>query len=149
MEKCVFCELPEIKEREIASNNLARAFLTNRPIVSGHTLVIPIRCVQRYEELTKNEKEAIEGLRNNITNALKKSFNAEGFNFSWNDGKMAGQSVAHFHLHIIPRKDGDTGITEYEPREFLYRPSKDRPLKPEEELKEVSNTIKNAIGMLN
>ena len=79
-----------------------------------------------------------------IVNALKKSFGAEGFNFAWNDGKLAGQSVPHFHLHIIPRKQDDTGILEYEPRKFIYRPG-ERESSPEEELQSVSRLIKEAI----
>lgn len=146
MKHCVFCDMPSMKDREVARNTFAKAFLTNIPIVPGHTLVIPIRCVARYEELHNAEKEAIENVRNIIMKSLKKTFKAEGFNFSWNDGKVAGQSVPHFHLHIIPRKLGDTGITQYEPREFLYRPSNNRPEKPEEELKEVAHIIKNAIA---
>jgi diadenosine tetraphosphate (Ap4A) HIT family hydrolase len=56
---------------------------------------------------------------------------------------MAGQSVAHFHLHVIPRTKGDTGIYQYEPRQFLYRPTTERPQSPEEELKQITNIIKN------
>ncbi len=139
----MFCTLPEIKNREIVANDLARAFLTNLPIVPGHMLVIPIRCVSRYEELTREEREAIEKLRNVVMAGLKKSFGAEGFNFSWNDGVYAGQTVDHFHLHVIPRTKGDTGIYQYEPRKFLYRPSTERPKKPEKELVEITNIIKN------
>ncbi len=146
MKNCTFCKLPEIKEREIAQNKLARAFLTNRPIVSGHTLVIPARCVVKYEDLNKEEKEAIEDLRNVIMTGLKKSFKAEGFNFSWNDGVPAGQTVAHFHLHIIPRSKGDVGIYQYEPRQFLYRPSTERAQAPDEELMKITNLIKSNLG---
>jgi diadenosine tetraphosphate (Ap4A) HIT family hydrolase len=142
--KCVYCELPEIKERQIYSNDLAWAFLTNIPIVPGHTLVAPKRCVAKYEDLTSNEKEDIEKLRMEICEALKKTFGAEGFNFAWNDGKDCGQSVPHFHLHILPRKKGDAGIYEYEPRKFLYRPG-ERETTPEAELKAVSKLIAQAI----
>ncbi len=141
---CAFCELDVIKKREIVSNNLAWAFPTNIPIVPGHILIAPRRCVASYEGLTENEKAAIEKLRVKICNALKKLFDAEGFNFAWNDGKNAGQSVPHFHLHILPRKSGDTGITEYEPRKFLYRPGS-REDSPEEELLAVSNAIKSVL----
>jgi hypothetical protein len=73
--------------------------------------------------------------------SLKKAFGAEGFNFAWNDGKNCGQSVPHFHLHIVPRKEGDAGVYEYEPRKFLYRPG-EREATPEEELKMVAEIIK-------
>jgi len=137
---CPYCTLPEIKDRKIVENDLAWAFLGNMPIVPGHTLVIPKRCVAKYEDLTKKEKEAIEELRTKIVGSLRKTFGAQGFNFAWNDEKLAGQSVPHFHLHIIPRKEGDAGIYEYEPRKFLYRPG-ERETSTEEELKEVSKLI--------
>jgi len=142
--KCVYCELPEIKERQIVENDHAWAFLTNIPITPGHTLISPKRCVAKYEDLTTPEKEDVEKLRVKICNAHKKTFGAEGFNFAWNDGKNCGQSVPHFHLHVVPRTQGDTGIYEYEPRKFLYRPG-EREASPEEELKAVSQLIARAI----
>jgi diadenosine tetraphosphate (Ap4A) HIT family hydrolase len=143
--KCAFCEIPEIKERQIVENDLAWAFPTNIPITQGHTLISPKRCISKYEDLSKEEKEAIEDLRIKICDSLKKAFEAEGFNFAWNDGKNCGQSVPHFHLHIVPRKEGDSGIYKYEPREFLYRPGS-REDSPEDELKEVAELIRNNIN---
>ena len=143
MKNCAYCTLPEIRERTIIENKLALAFPTNIPITPGHTLIIPKRCIFKYEELTKDEKEAIEELRIKIIKALKKSFDTDGFNFAWNDGKIAGQSVPHFHLHIIPRKEGDTGILQYDPRKFIYRPG-ERETSPEAELLAISNLIKSS-----
>lgn len=144
--KCAFCELPEIKAREIVTGNqYAWAFPTNIPIVEGHVLIAPRRCVARYDDLTAQEKEAIEELRLRLTTALRKLFGAEGFNFAWNDGKNAGQSVPHFHLHVLPRKTGDAGIYEYEPRKFLYQVAQSRPTSPEEELVRVAKVISVAL----
>lgn len=142
--KCVYCELDVIKKREIVGDNLAWAFPTNIPITSGHTLIVPRRCVARYEELTLEEKSAIEDLRLKICEVLRQKFGATGFNFAWNDGKLAGQSVPHFHLHVLPRQEGDTGITEYEPRKFLYRPGS-REDSPEDELQEVARIIREGL----
>ena len=145
MNNCVYCTLPEIKERQIIENDLAWAFLTNIPITLGHTLIIPKRCVAKYEDLTSEEKEAIENLRIKIVEALSKLYGAEGFNIAWNVNKIAGQSVPHFHLHIVPRKVGDEGIYEYEPRKFLYRPGS-RETTPETELKAISEEIKKVVN---
>ena len=144
--KCAFCELPEIKAREIITGNeLAWAFPTNIPIVHGHVLIAPRRCVARYDDLTAEEKSAIEELRVRLTDALRKLYGAEGFNFAWNDGKNAGQSVPHFHLHVLPRKTGDAGIYQYEPRQFLYQTSQNRPVSPEEELRKIAESISEAL----
>lgn len=141
---CVYCEFPEIKERTIVRNDLAWAFPTNIPIVPGHTLIAPVRCVARLEDLTVEELNAMLDLRMSLKKALEKAFGAEGFNYAWNEGKLAGQSVPHLHLHILPRKEGDDGITEYEPRKFLYRPGS-REASPESELQAVSKTIQGSL----
>ena len=142
---CAYCEIPEIQERAIARNKLAWAFPTNIPVVPGHVLVAPIRCVALFEDLTEEEKQAIFDLRDRLKSALTKVFQAEGFNYAWNEGKLAGQSVPHFHLHILPRKKGDAGITEYEPRKFLYRPGS-REETPENELRAVAKLIRNELS---
>jgi len=139
---CKYCTLPEIKERMIIENDLAWAFPTNIPITTGHTLVSPKRCVQKLEDLTKDERLAILELADKIISALKTSFNAEGFNCAWNQEKLAGQSVPHFHLHIIPRKEGDTGVLGYDPRSMLYRTG-DREPTSEEELNKIKEIIQN------
>lgn len=137
--------MPEVQERAIVREDLAWAFPTNIPITPGHTIVCPVRHVERFEELTGEEKEAIFGLAMRLRGALKDRFAAEGFHFAWNEGKIAGQSVPHFHLHIVPRKAGDEGITEYEPRKFLYRPGS-RETTPEAELRDVARQVREALG---
>ena len=119
---CAFCENKENGERIFIDNELANAFLTTQPIVPGHTLVVPKRCVSKFEDLTIGERNAVFELMNKVKIALKKTFNCEGFNHAWNEDSVAGQAVPHFHLHIVPRKKGDKGICEYEPRKFIYRP---------------------------
>jgi len=137
---CIYCTLPEIKERVIIKTDLAWAFPTNIPITLGHTLIAPIRCVQKFEDLTKEEKLAIFNLAEKVMQALRISYGAEGFNCVWNQEKLAGQSVPHFHLHIVPRKEGDTGLLGYDPRSMLYRTG-DREATEEKELLKVRDMI--------
>jgi bis(5'-adenosyl)-triphosphatase len=142
--ECVYCTNPAIKERTIISNEFAWSFPTNIPIVPGHVLICPVRCVAKLEELTDNELSAILELRMRLKQALVDLFGATGFNYAWNEGELAGQSVPHFHLHMLPRKKGDTGITQYDPRQFLYRPGS-REASPETELLAVAKQIAEAI----
>lgn len=135
-------ESPRIKERLVVRNDLAFSFLSHMPIVPGHLLICPIRVVESCEELTLEEWKAILGLQKQLCIALREAFNAEGFNFAWNMGEKAGQTVPHFHLHIVPRTAGDSGILEYEPRAFLYRPGS-RAISPSEELQQTAELIRS------
>ncbi len=137
-------ETKEVRDSTIVENDLAFAFLTNIPIVPGHVLVCPKRHVPYYEDTTPEEKIAIEKLTSILRRTLKKVFGAQGFNYAWNEEKIGGQGVPHFHLHIVPRKEGDTGIYKYDPREFLYRPGP-RDITPREELSEVTELIRKGI----
>lgn len=138
---CVFCTSPDIKAREITRNELAWAFPTNIPIVPGHILICPIRCVADFNDLTKEEVAAIFDLQKKLKKAFKELLNADGFNYAWNEGEVGGQSVPHFHLHMLPRKEGDAGIYEYDPRKFLYRTGS-RETSPDAELDAVVKEIK-------
>lgn len=140
---CPFCDDVDVKKRIIVENDLAFAFPTNTPIVPGHILICPKRHIQYYEDSTAEEKIAIEDLRHKLKFAMKKAFDAQGFNYAWNEEKIGGQSVPHFHLHIVSRKEGDAGVYQYEPREFLYRPGPRTVATPNEELSEVVEIIKN------
>ena len=144
---CPFCDKSQVAERTITENDLARGFLTNAPIVPGHTLIAPKRHVTYFEGLTEEERSAIEMLRMQLHGAMKQAFRAEGFNYAWNEEKVGGQSVPHFHLHILPRKEGDAGVYQYEPREFIYRPIPvdKRPTSTHEELTEITQILREAL----
>lgn len=107
-------------------------------------LVCPKRHVEYYEDLTPEEKVSVEELRSKLQTALEKVFGAQGFNFAWNHREAGGQAVPHFHLHIVPRREGDTGIYQYDPRVFLYRPGS-RAQSPDEELVEVVDLLKTVL----
>lgn len=141
---CPFCTIKSISERKIIENDLAWSFPSNMPITPWHILIVPKRCVKTFFELTHDEKNAIFDLVEKLKLSLIKAFDYKWFNYAWNEWKEAGQSVKHFHLHLVPRKPGDTWIYKYEPREFLYRPGL-REESSNDELKEVSKLIKNNI----
>lgn len=120
------------------------AFPTNIPITPGHTLICPTRHIAKIDQLSDDELKAIRNIIVRLKNGLKKSLNAEGFNVAWNEGSMAGQSIDHLHIHMVPRKTGDAGIYEYEPRKFLYRPGS-RNVSSVQELQEVAKLIKKSL----
>lgn len=138
----VFTELPEIKDRTYVENELAFVCLGYMPITPGHSLVIPKREVATFEGLTGDELLAIRELTIRAMHILEEKVGAKGFNCAWNQGAEYGQSEPHFHLHIVPRTPGDSGITSYEPREFLYRPGV-RQTTPEAELADFAARLRS------
>ena len=139
--KCPFCDTKNISIRMVFKDRLVMAFPTNIPITPGHILVCPVRHVTKIDQLFTDEFIAIKNLIVKLKESFKRSFEAEGFNVAWNEGLVAGQAIEHLHIHIVPRKAGDNGIHEYEPRKFLYRPGS-RKESPNEELQEVAKLIK-------
>lgn len=137
---CTFCTDAEIQSRVIYKNDLVWAFPTNIPIVPGHVMICPVRCIKTISDVTDEEFLAIRTLILRLRESLQKSFAAEGFNYAWNEGLAGGQSIQHLHIHMLPRTSGDTGITSYDPRQFLYRPGS-RDISPEDELQEVAALI--------
>lgn len=90
-------------------SEFAAAFLDGYPITPGHMLVIPKRHVDGLFELTEVEQTEVWKLVAQVRTLLLSEFYPDGFNIGLNDGKAAGQTVMHAHVHIIPRHSGDVG----------------------------------------
>ena len=118
--RCAFCELPEMKARTILETDLAWVFPSYFPIAPAHLLVCPKRCIATYEELTTEEREALFSLMTAIKPALRSAYRAEGFNYAWNEGRIADQTVPHVHIHLLPRIPGDKEKLGFDPRATFY-----------------------------
>ena len=103
---CLFCS---IKDSGLADENtLAYASYDTYPVSEWHCLIIPKRHVKDYFELTNDEVIACNDLIKKIKEKiLLKDLLVKGFNIGTNAGKIAGQSVLHCHIHLIPRREGD------------------------------------------
>ena len=103
---CLFCN---IKESGLADENrLAYASYDTYPVSELHCLIIPKRHTKDYFELTNEEVIACHDLIKKIKEEiLLKDPSVKGFNIGSNAGKIAGQSVLHCHIHLIPRREGD------------------------------------------
>jgi ATP adenylyltransferase len=108
-EGCLFCDIQtKDRRRVITENNLAYAISDGFPVTEGHTLFIPKRHVNDYFGLVQAEVNAINELMTGHKNMLKtKDSSIEGFNIGMNCGEVAGQTIFHCHLHLIPRRKGD------------------------------------------
>ena len=79
------------------------------PVTLGHSLIIPRRHVADYFQLHQAERNAMERLLKRQRDELVRSDKfITGFNIGVNVGTSAGQTVFHVHVHLIPRRDGDT-----------------------------------------
>lgn len=105
MQKCVFCQRERLEV--IAENKLALAFNDGCPVSKGHTLVIPKRHVDNFFLASPEEHSAIVELIHEVKHILQDKFSPDGYNIGANVGPAAGQTVFHFHMHIIPRYRGD------------------------------------------
>lgn len=104
---CVFCETPS--SDVIAENRLAFAIRDRFPVTEGHTLIIPKRHVREYFDLFQPERNAIDQLLETCRKRLvEDDCRVTGFNVGHNSGEAAGQTIFHCHVHIIPRRAGDT-----------------------------------------
>ena len=105
--ECIFCRID--KERIIDENALSYAIADNFPVSEGHTLIIPKRHEQDYFLLTKEEKNSCDDLLKRArSRILSSDTTVAGFNVGINIGEVAGQSIFHCHIHLIPRRKGDT-----------------------------------------
>jgi histidine triad (HIT) family protein len=77
------------------------------PIHYGHALIIPKKEYKDFLEVPEAELGELFAAAQKVAGALVKTFNLEGFNFFANNGEVAGQSVFHFHIHVIPRYAND------------------------------------------
>lgn len=105
---CLFCEIPE--ERITEENELAYAVDDGYPVTPLHALIIPKRHVATYFDLSRPEENACRDLVVKVREKICESDSAvEGFNIGWNCGEVAGQTIFHAHMHLIPRREGDVG----------------------------------------
>lgn len=106
MKNCLFCTIPP--ERIIAENTMAYAIRDGFPVTDLHTLVIPKRHADDFFALTEDEILACNRLLLEVRESvLKQDPTVQGFNIGMNAGEVAGQTVFHCHIHLIPRRKGD------------------------------------------
>jgi len=108
-EGCVFCDvMAKDTSRIVSENSLAFAIRDGFPVTEGHTLIIPKRHTSDYFDLVPAEVSAVTLLLQDQRKQLLESDSTiEGFNIGVNCGEVAGQTIFHCHVHLIPRREGD------------------------------------------
>lgn len=105
-QRCPFCS-PEPR-RVVGENTFAIALRDAFPVSPGHTLVVPRRHIASASATTTEEFAAIWSLLMEARAALERELGPDGFNVGINDGRAAGQTVMHLHVHLIPRFASDS-----------------------------------------
>ncbi|MCT2342593.1 HIT family protein [Niallia taxi] len=105
MSDCIFCKIVagEIPAKKVFENEHVVAFLDISQVTKGHTLVIPKTHVKDIYELTPEIAKNLFEVVPSIANGIKEAFEPVGLNTLNNNGEKAGQSVFHYHMHLIPR----------------------------------------------
>ncbi len=103
-EDCPFCDTGE---EIIAENELCFAMPDQYPASPGHTLIISRRHAGDFFDLNEEEKAACFDLLQEVKEKLEQEHQPDGWNIGMNCGSVAGQTVFHFHCHLIPRYKGD------------------------------------------
>ncbi|KAL7419678.1 Dinucleoside triphosphate hydrolase [Cryptotrichosporon argae] len=86
---------------------LSLAIVNLKPLLPGHVLVIPVRPVPRLTDLSPSEVSDLFLSVQTVGRALEAAYGAAALTVSVQDGRAAGQSVPHVHVHLIPRRPGD------------------------------------------
>ena len=111
-EGCVFCKESARDESLILYDDGVISYMLNKyPYNTGHVLIVTNRHVGELDELTPEERfKIMEGMEKIVT-VLKQILNPQGFNIGLNLGQAAGAGIVdHFHLHVVPRWNGDTNF---------------------------------------
>ncbi len=103
--KCIFCNYPPRKI--VLENDFAFAIYDKYPVNQGHMLLIPKRHFPDIFSATEEEVLALHNLTVESRKYLLEQYQPDGFNIGINLGEVAGQTIFHLHIHIIPRYLGD------------------------------------------
>ena len=107
--KCVFCQIirREAPASIVYEDAAVAAFLSNRPVNVGHTLVVPKKHYKDIYEMTDDEAAYLFKIATRVAHAIKDATGNGAIRLVQNNGADAGQVIFHVHVHVIPMKAGD------------------------------------------
>ena len=101
-------ESPFLKDKtKFLSNDVGFVIYDKFPVSKGHSLIVPHRVYSDYFESTHEEVVGLHNLVLETKKIINREYNPDGFNVGINCGVLAGQTVPHVHIHLIPRYAGD------------------------------------------
>lgn len=101
---CPYCDFDEYDV--IHKNDYGAILPEANPLSKGHSVVIPLRHVSSFFDVTDKERKSLISLIEMARNELQLRHQPDGFHVAFNDGEVFGEPVGHLHIHIIPRYKG-------------------------------------------
>ena len=116
-ENCIFCKIAagEIPSKTLYEDEAFRVILDLGPATRGHALILLKNHYRNLFELPEEEAEKVMVLAKRMALRMREKLNCDGFNLVQNNEEVAGQTVFHFHMHLIPRYKGDGQIIGWKP----------------------------------
>ena len=129
---CIFCKIAngDIPSKTLYEDDECRVILDLGPATKGHALILPKNHYANLFELPENEAEHVMVVAKRMAGRMMGKLQCDGFNLVQNNGETAGQTVFHFHMHLIPRYKWDNQLIGWKPMQAT-----------QEELEETMNTI--------
>lgn len=108
-ENCIFCKIAagEIPSKVLYEDEEFRVILDTAPATKGHALILPKNHYANLYELPKETAAEVMKLAQKMAKVMTDKLECDGFNLMQNNGEVAGQTVFHFHMHLIPRYRND------------------------------------------
>ena len=133
MENCIFCKIAsgEIPSATLYEDDDFRVILDLGPATKGHSLILPKKHAANIAEMPDELLGRAMSVAKKVAVAMKEGLSCDGVNVVQNNGEAAGQTVFHFHMHIIPRYEGDKAGVSWTPGKLT-----------DEEKEEVLNAVK-------
>jgi histidine triad (HIT) family protein len=120
MDDCIFCKIinGDIPSATVYENEEFKAILDRFPANEGHVLIMPKKHVSNVFEIDPETAGRLYTLAAKIAKVMKDTLGFENMNIIQNNGPVAGQTVSHFHVHLIPRYENDTVNTTWKQLEL-------------------------------
>lgn len=118
-DNCIFCKLAngDIPTNTLYEDDMFRVIFDMSPATKGHALIIPKEHYRNIYDIDSELAGKVFPLAAKMAKVMTDTFNADGFNVIQNNEEVAGQSVFHFHMHLIPRYKGDKALKLWTPGE--------------------------------
>lgn len=131
-QNCIFCKIAngEIPSKTLYEDEQFRVLLDLGPATKGHALILPKNHYKNLYELPDETAADVMKLAKKMAVQMTQRLGCDGFNLVQNNNEAAGQTVFHFHMHLIPRYEGDG-------QHILWKPTEPA----QDELEEIRKTI--------